>query len=459
MADLKTLSWLAIFRLGLIQTCLGALIFLPTNTLNRIMVVEYALAASIPGFLITLHHVVQLARPYIGYGSDRGGRRTPWIIGGMIILATGSVTAAFGATLAAQLGWIGHVVAAIGYLLIGVGSGAAGTSLLVLLAKQVSDQRKPAAASLVWFMMIMGFAVTGGITGQLLDPFSEARLLAVVGGTAIIALLVTFIAIIGIEKPDVPAAVSTVKPQLPDTATKPPFFEAIREVWAEDHARRFTIFVFASMLAYSAQDLILEPFVGLVFGWTVGQTTALAGMQHAGMLLGMLAMAVSTYAFKSRTRHVLHLWIRGGCIVSAIALVMLAFGGMSGVDWPINLNVFVLGVANGSFAVAAIGGMMMLAGQGLKQRDGLRMGLWGAAQAISFAMGGFLGTVAVDLMGLWLNNPAASYGIVFLAEAALFVWAASLIFNIDHQIKDTSAPNLGEPEGVHLKTQLGGINP
>ena len=104
MADLKTLSWLAIFRLGLIQTCLGALIFLPTNTLNRIMVVEYALAASIPGFLITLHHVVQLARPYIGYGSDRGGRRTPWIVGGMIILATGSVTAAFGATLAAQLG-------------------------------------------------------------------------------------------------------------------------------------------------------------------------------------------------------------------------------------------------------------------------------------------------------------------------------------------------------------------
>ena len=65
MAELKTLSWLAIVRLGLIQTCLGALIFLPTNTLNRIMVVEYALAASVPGFLITLHHVVQLARPYM----------------------------------------------------------------------------------------------------------------------------------------------------------------------------------------------------------------------------------------------------------------------------------------------------------------------------------------------------------------------------------------------------------
>ena len=454
MGELKTLTWFAIIRLGLIQTCLGALIFLPTNTLNRIMVVEYALAASVPGFLITLHHVVQLARPYIGYGSDRGGRRTPWIIGGMIILAIGSITAALGTTLVGKLGIAGHVIAAGGYLLIGVGSGAAGTSLLVLLSKQVSDQRKPAAASLVWFMMIMGFAVTGGITGQLLDPFSEGRLMMVICGTAVIALLVTFVAIVGIEQ-----TYDSIEPVTAKTEEKPPFLEAIREVWSEDHARRFTIFVFASMLAYSAQDLILEPFVGLTFGWTVGQTTALAGIQHSGMLLGMLAMAVSTYAFKRRTRHVLHLWIRGGCIVSAFALILLAFGGMSNIDWPINLNVFVLGVANGSFAVAAIGGMMMLASQGRAQRDGLRMGLWGAAQAISFAMGGFLGTVAVDLTGLWLQNPATSYGLVFIAEAILFLWAASLIFNIEQKITDSEQTHSEVGEAFTLKNQLGGVNP
>ena len=131
---------------------------------------------------------------------------------------------------------------------------------------------------------------------------------------------------------------------------------------------------------------------------------------------------------------------------------------MTSTNWPINLNVFVLGAANGSFAVAAIGGMMMLAGQGRKQRDGLRMGLWGAAQAISFAMGGFLGTVAVDITGLWLSNPEASYGLVFLAEAVLFVWAASLIFNIDQQVnadtKDADVDNT-----FALKNQLGGVNP
>ena len=101
---------------------------------------------------------------------------------------------------------------------------------------------------------------------------------------------------------------------------------------------------------------------------------------------------------------------------------------------------------------------MMLAGQGRKQRDGLRMGLWGAAQAISFAMGGFLGTVAVDITGLWLSNPAASYGVVFLAEAVLFIWAASLIFNIDQQV-DSDANRLGIDNNYALKNQLGGVNP
>ena len=420
------------------------------------MVVEYALAASIPGFLITLHHVVQLARPYIGYGSDGGSRRTPWIVGGMIILATGSVTATLGTTLIPTLGIGGHVIAALGYLLIGVGSGAAGTSLLVLLSKQVSDQRKPAAASLVWFMMIMGFALTGGITGQLLDPFTETRLLWVVSGTAAIALSLSFIAIIGVEK----SPSNFITESSTSSEQKPPFSVAIKEVWREDHARRFTIFVFASMLAYSAQDLILEPFVGLTFDWTVGETTALAGMQHAGMLLGMFAMAFSTYAFKSRTKHILHLWIRGGCLLSAVCLALLATGGLLGGDaWPININVFVLGVANGSFAVAAIGGMMMLASEGRAQRDGLRMGLWGAAQAISFALGGFLGTVAVDVASLWLANPAAAYGIVFLAEAALFVWAASLIFNLDQQVQNTERDNPITQERFALENPLGGINP
>jgi BCD family chlorophyll transporter-like MFS transporter len=93
-------------------------------------------------------------------------------------------------------------------------------------------------------------------------------------------------------------------------------------------------------------------------------------------------------------------------------------------DWPLVTNVFVLGVANGAFAVAAIASMMTLASRGAARRDGLRMGLWGAAQAIAFALGGFLGTVAIDVARAFIQDPALAYGLVFSLEGSVFVVAA-----------------------------------
>ena len=89
-----SLGWPGIVRLGLVQTALGAIVVLTTSTLNRVMVVELALPAVIPGALVTLHHIMQLLRPRMGYGSDLGARRTPWIVGGMTALALGGAGAA-----------------------------------------------------------------------------------------------------------------------------------------------------------------------------------------------------------------------------------------------------------------------------------------------------------------------------------------------------------------------------
>ena len=421
------LSWWHIIRLGLIQTSLGGIVVLTTSTLNRIMVVELALAATIPGFLVTIHHVVQLARPRIGYGSDVGGRRTPWIIGGMFILGLGGVLAALGTTLISNQYWLGLSVSALGFFAIGVGTGATGTSLLALLAKQVAPERKPAAAALVWFMMIIGFAVTAGVAGHFLDPYSPERLMMVTGTVSVLAIIVTLVVIRDIEpraQPDA-AEISDTRQQ-----EKGAFGAALAEVWQDPQARVFTIFVFVSMLAYSAQDLILEPFAGLVFGRTPGESTQLAGVQHGGVLLGMAAMATSTLLFKSKGAVLLRFWIRGGCLLSAVALFLLCWGGLTSPTWSLEANVFLLGTANGGFAVAAIGAMMVLASAGQQKREGIRMGLWGAAQAIAFALGGFLGTVAVDVTRYWLNDPAISYGLVFACEGVLFLIAASLARHI-----------------------------
>jgi BCD family chlorophyll transporter-like MFS transporter len=82
---------------------------------------------------------------------------------------------------------------------------------------------------------------------------------------------------------------------------------------------------------------------------------------------------------------------------------------------------------------------MALVGAGGKGRQGVRMGLWGAAQAIAFGAGGLAGTIGADLARWALGSPAASYAIVFAAEGALFLVAALLAWRLDRPVAARAA--------------------
>jgi MFS transporter, BCD family, chlorophyll transporter len=412
-----SIGWLGIARLGLVQACLGAVVVLTTSTLNRVMVIELALPALLPGLLVALHYLVQWVRPRMGFGGDMGGRRTPWIAGGMAVLALGGFGAALGTVWMETAPRAGLVLAVLSFAAIGLGVSAAGTSLLVLLAKRVDAPRRAPAATLVWIMMIVGFALTATVAGRFLDPYSPERLLAVSGTVSLIAFCIALLALRGLEGREA---------ALPDAARRVPFRAALAEVWADAKARRFTVFVFVSMLAFSAQDLILEPFAGAAFGWTPGQTTALAGAQHGGVLLGMLLVAAAGRLGWGSLRA----WCVGGCLASGLALLaIIATGGWGRPDL-LKPAVMLLGVANGAFSIAAIGTMMRMAGEGASAREGVRMGLWGAAQALAFGLGGLLGAAGSDATRAWLGSAVPAYGVVFGIEALLFVVAAVLAFRV-----------------------------
>ncbi len=408
-------GWAPIVRLGLVQSSIGAMVMLSTSLLNRVMVVEYAMPAAIPAGLVAWHYGIQLSRPVWGHGSDRGRRRTPWIIGGMGVLAVGSVLAAEATTMIPTARSASILFSVLAFTMIGAGVGAAGTSLLALLATRVAPERRAAAASLTWIMMIVGIIVTAGIAGKLLDPFSPQRLVLVAGGIALGAFGLAVLAVRGIEgHPQANVA------DEPATA----FDEAIVQLWSDQRARRFTIFVFVSMLAYSMQDMILEPFAGLMFGYTPGQTTELSGVQHLGVLTGMILVGVGGSAFGQGKPRAMRSWTVAGCLGSAAALAGLSLAARFAPHWPVTGNIAVLGFFNGMFAVAAIGSMMALAGEGGTRREGVRMGVWGASQAIAFGVGGLFGAVAVDCLRSLATPTGEAFGAVFAVEAMFFVVAA-----------------------------------
>ena len=413
-----SLSWSHIFRLGLVQMALGSIVVLTTSTLNRLMVVEFALPALLPGALVGLHYAIQLSRPRWGFRSDVGGNRTRWIIGGMIVLALGGAGATYAVTLFAEHYWLALIASILSYGLIGIGVGASGTSLLALLATATAPHRRAAAATITWLMMIFGIALTAGVAGQFLDPYSPERLMTVVSIIALSAVVLTVLAIWNIERSVSPRA---CEPGIP-------FQEALREVWAESKTRNFTIFVFLSMNAYFMQELILEPYAGLVFGFSPGQSTSLSGAQNGGVFVGMLTVGIMATGFKIGS---LRRWVMSGCYGSGAVLLLICVSGLMPTALNFTYLVVALGFFNGMFAVSAISAMMALASssEGRGHREGTRMGLWGAAQAIAAGFGGLTGAVLVDITrSFFADGPA--FGAVFIFEAALFFAAALMAMRV-----------------------------
>ncbi len=432
------IGWAGIFRLGLVNMALGSIVIQPFTTFNQAMTQDLGMMAMLPGFLGAIYYIIQLSRPGIGHGLDQGGRKTPWMVGGMGILALGGTAGAASIVLMEQHALLGILASFFAYFLIGAGSATTGTALLTFLASRVQPQLRSVAAMVVWPMMIFGFAVTGATVGAILDPFSTERLFFIVATVSLIAFTVTNLALFRLEgRPD-PAATSAPRQERNPSG----FMRALQEVWADDKARRFTLFVFASMLAYNAHEAIMEPFARQAFDLTAGQATQLGGgYLYAGVLAGMFLAGVAGRIGPGRL-GALWTWAIGGCFASGAALAALGIGSFFNDMWPLAPSVFLLGLANGSFTVAAIGLMMRLANEGPDGRSGVRIGLWGAAQAIAFGIGIFLGTAGVDAFRILLDLPTFGYNVVFTLAAVLFMvagWLAFRVFQLDHQESTTDA--------------------
>ena len=429
------MNWFSIFRLGLVQLCIGSSVVIPLSTLNRLMKVELALPATIAGFLIALHYAVQLTRVNWGHLSDKSQNRSQWIVLGMLILGIGGILASASIPLIENRFSYGIILALLSYSLIGFGVGAAGTPLLALLATYSSKSQKGFAASITFLMMILGLAITGITVGTILDPYSHQKLLKITSSLAIITIIISFLSLRNLER----SLQNSSHALTPNTINSDvPILEGIKKVWRERDARLFTIFIFISMGAFSMQDPILEPFAGEVFGFTVGESTKLDGFHKIGTLIGIISIVLCLSKFrigfgslsivKNERLGSEKLWLITGCLFSALSLFIISLLALTFTE-PNLLNsvVFIFGISNGVFTAGVLGTMLHLASRGSgDNKEGTRMGIWGAAQAYATMIAVFFSTLLVDILGLIMTSLPSVYGIVFLTAASFFIASAYL---------------------------------
>ena len=429
------MNWFSIFRLGLVQLCIGSSVVIPLSTLNRLMKVELALPATIAGFLIALHYAVQLTRVNWGHLSDKSQNRSQWIVLGMLILGIGGILASASIPLIENRFSYGIILALLSYSLIGFGVGAAGTPLLALLATYSSKSQKGFAASITFLMMILGLAITGITVGTILDPYSHQKLLKITSSLAIITIIISFLSLRNLER----SLQNSSHALSPNTINSDvPILEGIKKVWMEREARLFTIFIFISMGAFSMQDPILEPFAGEVFGFTVGESTKLDGFHKIGTLIGIISIVLCLSKFKigfgslsivkNERLGSEKLWLITGCLFSALSLFIISLLALTFAESSaLNSVVFFFGISNGIFTAGVLGTMLHLASRGSgDNKEGTRMGIWGAAQAYATMIAVFLSTLLVDVLGLFMTSLPSVYGMVFLTAASFFIASAYL---------------------------------
>ncbi len=402
---------------------LGLTSVLVGSMLNRVMIVELGLPASLVGLLFAIPLLISPVRVWLGYRSDAyplwGLRREPYIVIGTLIGSLGVV----GATLAAldfqEAGLGMALIAVLAFALYGAGKNLASNTYEALLADKFEGEQRPRAVTFAKVAMFVGIIGGAIMLGRLLDPFNITRLVAIVLGTVVAVCVVSSLGIVRQEPRTEPVRLAGQE------ARASSFRETVRTlVLSDPQVRLFFIFVMLTVLGTLAQDVLLEPYGALVLNMSVAQTTRLTSIWGTGTILAMLLAGmwlIKRYGYSAVLRVGLWLGVATfiGLIVTGAWQLPNFFMGL----------VFFLGVSTGLSAAGMLTAVIEFT---TLTRAGLLMGVWGLAHEFGQACGSLFSGIVVDLgRALSGGNNLAAYGVVFGLEALALMLAVLLLKRVD----------------------------
>jgi BCD family chlorophyll transporter-like MFS transporter len=417
----RNLNYLRLAGFSLGYGLLGALV---GGTLNRIMIADLRLPATLVGLFFALPLLESPLRLWLGYRSDGfpvlGRRREPYILAGALLAGLGIVAAVAAAVNSAGNSRVWLLGALLAFGLYGFGRNLAHNTFQALLADTFTGDQRPRAMTAYEVATLLGLVMGAGGLGKALEVFEPGKLLAVTLGAATVAVVLTGLAVLAQER-RTPAA-----DQIARQARSMPFAQAVREVVAADpQVRLFFVLVLFTIIGTLAQDVLLEPYGALVLGMPVGDTSRLTAYWGLGVMASML---LSGLFLIKRLGYLTVL--RLGLISSLLVFVGLVAVGVTGSAGLFRGLVLVMGLGTGLAGAGMLTGIINFT---TTVRAGLLMGVWGMANLVGRAAGSLLGGAVVDLIqAITAGNALLAYGTVFVLEAAMLLaaLALSLRFNV-----------------------------
>ncbi len=413
-----------LLRLSLIQVSVGMSLVLLVGTLNRVMIVELGVPASLVGIMLSLPLLFAPFRALIGFKSDThvsaiGWRRVPYLFQGTMLQFGGLAIMPFALLVLAGAGqsgdapkWIGQAAAALAFLLVGAGINITQTVGLALATDLAPEDQQPNVVGLMYVMLLIGSIVSALVFGATLVNFTSGRLIQVIQGSAMVTVLLNFAALWKQESFQ-PGHLRTRS-----AAPQPSFSDSWKRYIAEPNAMRRLIAVGFGTLAFSMEDILLEPYGGQVLSLGVGATTKLTAAFAGGSLIGfaLASRVLSRGADPFRMASI-------GALVGIPAFLMVIGAAPIRSVELFTVGVTMIGFGAGLFSHGTLTATMQFAP---KDQIGLALGSWGAVQATAAGLGAALGGVIRDLVsraaitGPW-QPQASGYIAVYGLEVALLV--------------------------------------
>lgn len=412
-----------LLRMSLFQVSVGMASVMLLGTLNRVMIVELSVPAMIVAVMIALPVLIAPFRALLGYRSDTyrsaiGWKRVPylwfgslWQMGGLAVMPFALLV--LGGDPVHHVPFAGEVLAAVAFLMTGLGLHMTQTAGLALAADRASDETRPRVVALLYVMFLAGMGVSALLIGWLLRDFDELLLVRVVQGAALAGLLLNLIAL---WKQEHVQPMSRAERRAP----RPLFRDAWSKLSEGSRIGRLLFVVFFGTMAFNMQDVLLEPYGGEVLGLSVSSTTLLTAVWAAGALAGF-ALAAKRLADGGSPYRL----AATGCIAGLAAFSCVIFAAPLNSPPLFFVGAGLIGFGGGLFAVATLMAAMTIPAHNMR---GLVLGAWGAAQAtaagLSIAVGGTVRDIVNTqaLAGGWgeaLMTPATGYSVVYHTEIAL----------------------------------------
>lgn len=414
-----------LLRLSLFQVSVGMASVLLLGTLNRVMIVELSVPAMIVAAMIALPVLIAPFRALLGFKSDTyrsaiGWKRIPylwfgslWQFGGLALMPFALLV--LGGDVVHEIPFAGEVLAALAFLMTGLGLHMTQTAGLALASDRANDETRPRVVALLYVMFLVGMGISAVIMGLLLRDFTSIKLIRVIQGAAVVGIALNLIAL---WKQEAVRPMSRAERDAP----RPLFRDAWADFTSGGHAGRLLACVFVGTMAFNMQDVLLEPYGGEILGLSVSATTILTALWAAGALTGFALAGVRL----SRGSNPYRL-AGAGLLAGVWAFSLVIFAAPMNSDSLFYAGATLIGFGGGLFAVSTLTAAMTMPATGIAGR-GLALGAWGAAQAtaagLSIAIGGglrdWIGHAAMSgALGEALATPATGYSFVYHTEIGL----------------------------------------